>query len=283
MTRLRSIDIIDIAANLPEYDEELIVKTGCNLKDIACHAVDFGNEKIEELFDSVMVGIVPITAGKGLIDGFSETVKQIVTHLGFRAFVTQAKDAAGMAEAFEKKSDIIMLADDNRFVALNAKGRGVIDNAEATGRGYVAGLNLMTGGLQGKSVLVIGCGRVGRSAVSSLVTIGATVTIYDINHQSCHDLADDVKDSMSTEIRVEKELNNALISHRILIDASPGVNIIDEEHIISETYICAPGIPLGLRGAALKKVSGRLLHDPLQIGVATMVVDAASKGIDCYR
>lgn len=283
MTRLRSIDIIDIATHLNEYDEELVAKTGCNLKEIACHAVGLDHQKIGETFNSITVGVVPITAGQGLIENFSETVKKIVTHLGFRAFVTKTTDAAGMAEAFEKKTDILMLADDNRFVALNLKHGRVSDNADATGRGYVAGLNLMTGGLQEKRVLVIGCGQVGRSIVLNLVTLGATITVYDIIHQTCRNLANDVKNSMGAEIRVEKELNNALMDHRILIDASPGANIIDAQHITPETYIYAPGMPNGLSDAARQKVSSRLIHDPLQIGVATMAVDAASQEIDGYR
>jgi len=271
---------MDIADNLARYDKELFVKTGCDLRGIACHAVDCDNEKISTLFGSVMVGIVPITAGKGLIGGFSEAVKQIVTHIGFRAFVTQSTDAAGMAEAFNKKSDIIMMADDNQFVAINVKQCRVIDNADSTGRGYVAGLNLMTGGLQGKNVLVIGCGRVGRSAVSSLVTLGAVVTVYDTDSQCCNNLITDFKGSMGAEIKVEKELSDALIDHKILVDASPGNNIIDEKHITPETYICAPGMPNGLTDDALKNISGRLLHDPLEIGVATMIVRTVNKGMN---
>jgi pyrrolysine biosynthesis protein PylD len=42
-----------------------------------------------------------------------------------------------------------------------------------------------------------------------------------------------------------------------------------------DTYISAPGMPTGLGAGALKKLSGRYLHDPLQIGVATMIVEAA--------
>jgi pyrrolysine biosynthesis protein PylD len=50
--------------------------------------------------------------------------------------------------------------------------------------------------------------------------------------------------------------------------------MIKAHHITSETYVSAPGVPLGLDKDARGKISDRLLHDPLQIGVATMVACA---------
>jgi pyrrolysine biosynthesis protein PylD len=48
------------------------------------------------------------------------------------------------------------------------------------------------------------------------------------------------------------------------------VGLIDAEHVRSDTFVSAPGIPLGLTAAAAEKLSNRLLHDLLEIGVATM-------------
>jgi len=76
------------------------------------------------------------------------------------------------------------------------------------------------------------------------------------------------------KMRVERELNAALENHRRLIDASPADNIIAEHHIFQDSVICAPGVPHGLSPRALGKISHRFIHDPLQIGVATMIVDA---------
>jgi len=41
--------------------------------------------------------------------------------------------------------------------------------------------------------------------------------------------------------------------------------------------VAAPGMPLGLTAAAAEKTGLRLLHDPLQIGVATMAVEALAR------
>ena len=84
-------------------------------------------------------------------------------------------------------------------------------------------------------------------------------------------------DLMGAEIRIEMELNSALIRHRCIIDASSAADFIDERHITRNTYISAPGMPSGLSPEALSKISDRLLHDPLQIGVATMIMEAVKE------
>ena len=147
MTRLTIDDIINIATQLADYDKELIAKTGCSLRGIACHATDVEEDDIKNLLNDVVVGVIPITSGKGVIGGFCNAVKSIVSHIGCRTFIPQATDVAGLAEAFEKKADIIMLADDDRFVAIHIQSHRVIDNAVATGNGFVVGLNLMAKGL----------------------------------------------------------------------------------------------------------------------------------------
>ena len=277
MTRLKTLDIAKISAELDQYDKELLVKTGCNLRGIACRSAGFEEKTAQDLIASAKVGVIPMTCGQGVIGGFADTVQQITAHIGFNAFVTRQTDVAGLAEAFEKNSDLIMLSDDDRFVAINVKSRRVVDNADATGKGYVTGLSLMTGGLKGKNVLVIGCGPVGRSAAIGLIRLGVAVSVYDIKPERCQGVAREIRDLPDAKIRIEKELNTALLRHRCIIDASPGADIIGENHIARDTYISAPGLPSGLSTNARAKISDRFLHDPLQIGVATMIVEAVKK------
>jgi len=276
MTRLRTDDIADIATNLTEYDSKLLWKTGCNLKGIACRAVGIDEEIASSVIEASLVAVVPTTCGLGVIPGFANTIKEIAKHIGFKAFVTEEADVCGLAESFEKKANIIMLADDDRFVAINVKYGRVVDNTEATGRGYVAALNQMAGGLNGQSVLVIGCGKVGRATGVALLRLGAELSVYDVDKRRGNDIAVELKSSFSKEINVEEKLEEVLGKYRCLIDASPAANIIDEKHIFEDTIICAPGMPHGLSSGALKKISSRFLHDPLQIGVATMIVDVVT-------
>jgi len=276
MTRLKKHYIVQIAPTLEKYDEELREKTGCTLRQIAAYALDFREPVDQGLVKSMLVAVIPLTCGQGVIDSFAYTVKEIVRHIGFNAFVTNKPDVEGLCEAFERKASVIMVADDNRFVAINLISYRVVDNAVATGRGYAAGLNQMASGLKGQKVLVIGCGRVGCAAAGSLIRLGAEVSVYDIDQRRCNDLMLEMKRSFDLEINVEEELGEALVKHRRLIDASTAANIIGEEQVFKDTFIAAPGIPHGLTSEALKKISDRLLHDPLQIGVATMAIDIAA-------
>ena len=91
-----------------------------------------------------------------------------------------------------------MFADDERFVAIDMANRRVVDNADATAKGYVAGLNLMAGGLKGKDVLVIGCGPVGSFATEVLAKLESQVSVYDVNPSRSKDLADRLRHSLNT-------------------------------------------------------------------------------------
>ena len=90
------------------------------------------DNEFEKIVKSFKVCVIPLTCGKGVINSFSDTVSGIISHLGFHSFAAQNSDAAGIAEAFEKESDIILLADDNRFVAINVHTKCVSDNNEMT-------------------------------------------------------------------------------------------------------------------------------------------------------
>ena len=65
-------------------------------------------------------------------------------------------------------------------------------------------------------------------------------------------------------------------SWRLFFDASNGRNIIRVAHVREETLVAAPGMPCGVTAGAICKLGLRLLHDPLQIGVAAMLIDVLS-------
>jgi len=270
MTRLQSTDIAEISARLNEYDEELLAKTGRTLRGLACYAVGLSEEDITAGMANIRIGVVPIGWGMGVIGGFSETTHDILKHLGFQSFVTGESNVSGLAEALEQCADIIFLSDDDHFVALNVECRRVVENAEATGKGFAAGLNLMSGGLQGQETLVIGCGPVGTSAAMTLADYGALISVYDIEPSRSHQLASDLGRLLNLKIEIEMDLIQALSKHSILVEATNSADTIQAKDLAATTYIAAPGMPLGLNPAAKKKVFARLLHDPLQTGVATM-------------
>ncbi len=283
MTRLTSADIVDIATDLTDYDAELVRKTGHSLTGVACRAAGISESKIRKILPELSIGVIPVTGRRGIIAGFCDTLANIISHMSGRAFVTKAPDVAGMAQVFEEKADIIMLADDDCFVAIDIQSCRVVDNAKATGKAFATGLHLMVGDLSNRRVLVLGCGPVGSSAAETLVRIGARVSVFDINRRRCSDLAQTFKLSLNAQIHIEQELDAALNAHRLVVVASPAADIIDAGHITADTYISAPGVPCGLSAAAISKVSNRLLHDPLQFGVATMLADAVKYRLEDDR
>jgi len=273
VTRLRSIDICDITSNLKSYDDELKTKTGQTLRQLACHAVGIGETAASPVITACGVQVIPMTCGQGVIGGFSETISKIAVHLGFNSKVTSATDVVGLAEAIKKQTDIIMMADDHCFIAVHLPSGRLADNSEATGKGFAAGLDLMAGSLKGKKILVLGAGPVGRSATQTLLLRGAEVSIYDINQQLCRDLASEARSVHHMDINVEKDLNQALSTHLYLMDATPMPDLIDADFVSPDTIVAAPGVPVGLTFDAMKKMDGRMLHDCLQIGVATMLLE----------
>ena len=283
MTRLITNDISDIAANLKNYDRELVARTGYTLSGIACRAAEIDEAEIKNLLPEIRVGVIPITSGEGIIGGFADAVLNILLHMGANAFITRTTDVAGIAEAFEKRADIVMLADDERFVALHIRSRSIADNAVCTGKAFATGLSLMAGSLKGKEVLVIGCGPVGRSATETLIRMGARVSVCDVQVEPLKEWTKTIDQTADSKIQIVKKLDSALQRHQFIIDASPARNIIHAQHITLDTYVSAPGIPCGLDAEAKERLSSRLLHDPLQLGVATMLASAAKSHYEWQR
>jgi pyrrolysine biosynthesis protein PylD len=269
MTRLREEDLRSIGKDLNAYDAELVKKTGLNLKGIALRAVGIAEDQMDAALSAHNVAAIPITSGQGRIGGFAETVGEILRHMGASVIRTSAVDVEGMAEAIERGAGIIFLADDRRFIAMNLPLKRAVDNGEATARGYGTALELMAGTLRDKRVLVIGAaGNVGWHAVGFLIARGAKVSAYDPDQDRLHALAPGV------QVEVVRNLDKSLREHTIYLDASPAADIIQAKYIGPETTISAPGIPLGVTQEAYGLVQERLIHDPLQIGVATMLAES---------
>jgi 3-methylornithyl-N6-L-lysine dehydrogenase len=333
MTRLIESDIKDITGNLKQLDWKLRFRTGKSLRGVACHALGVQEKSILETIGRVTIAVVPIRCGEGIISGFSQVVAGIVSHIGFKVFVTQSSNVSGLAEAIEHKADVVMMADDDRFIALDILNKRIIDNTPATAKGFVAGLDLICSrkkrgqarkkgirflghplkikgqagikirgqarkkgiglrghpligrirgirgqaGIEDQSVLVLGCGPLGRCVAVEAVKRGANVSLFDKDETISREALKEIQKEFFKDIplNVHPSLSSALSAHRLVIDATNASDIIDETDINQNTYISAPGMPLGLTAAAVKGISARLYHDPLQTGVAVMAIEAA--------
>ena len=95
-----------------------------------------------------------------------------------------------------------------------------------------------------------------------------------MNRAAGRKLVQEVAQKLNREVMLEENLDTALPKYKLLFDASPARNIIREEHITPDTYLAAPGVPLCVNDHILLKLSDRIIHDRLQIGVATMLYSA---------
>mgnify|MGYP000853086123 FL=1 len=259
MTRLTEEMIIDLPENARERSKKLKEQIGMDLKTLAFKSI--GENPDDYDFSDYSVASVPITAGLGVIGGFSLSVKAILEEMGFECFVTTEPDVDGFYEALEKGADIIFVADDKRFLAYNAKTGIYSENVSSTAAGYSEALDIASGGLKGKDVLVIGAGRVGSESVRLLVSKGAKVKVTDIDFGKAKDVAAEYGAAALSNV------SRAISEHKYILDASPG--LIPGELIVEGAVISSMGIPYSFDAEGEKK-SDMIIHDPLNIGTAVM-------------
>jgi pyrrolysine biosynthesis protein PylD len=275
MTRVTTDDIHDICGRLVQYDRRLVTVTGRTLLGIGAWATGLADvAHLKRVAHEINMAVVPIRSGLGIVCGFTEAVCGILAHLGFDAWVTGHSDVAGFAEAVDMGGQVIFAADDDRFVAFCPRQEKIVDNSRSTARGFVAGLDLMAGGLAGKNALVLGCGPVGRWAAEALLMRKARVRVVDRVAEKAADLAGWARDTFHTTIQVAADPDQALLTHHLILDATNSADVIRAHHVTENTRVAAPGMPCGIAPRARDKMVGRLLHDPLQIGVATMACEA---------
>jgi len=191
--------------------------------------------------------------------------------------LSDTTDVTGLSQAIEKKADLVFMADDDRFVIFDLKNRSIIDNTPMTALGYVTALDLMVKSIHSKSVLILGCGPVGIAAAKEVIRLEGQVSVFDTDPSKSEVLKKLIQKPEGTEINVEADFRKALKNHQLIVDATPAADIIDIADFQSDTYIVAPGVPCGITKAALVQYPDQILHDPLQLGVATMLAQSLNK------
>jgi pyrrolysine biosynthesis protein PylD len=258
MTRLVKQDIESIDRNLKHLEQQLRAATGCSLLEIGAFAMGQGLPLMPQ-----KVAVVPITTGLGIIDGFSETVKEILLHLGADAFVTQTTDIGGLQEAFDHDAAIVFMADDATFSAFHLRKRIYSDNGTATGRGFAAALYLAAEQKIDREVLVLGAGPVGQAAMAFLLEKNVPVALADCDNEKAEKCQTKYPD-----IRLAADW--AAAQYQYILEATPVADLIETRNVTNKTIISAPGVPLGVAPAAAEKAD-RTIHNLLELGVATML------------
>jgi pyrrolysine biosynthesis protein PylD len=265
MTRLTEADVRDLIERLPAFEADLRGVCGLDLRALSLQACAL--ERSASPLEGARVAAVPISTGQGVIPYFSECVRVILAHLGCDAFVTDNADVRGLQEAIERGADVVFVADDQRFVAINV-GWGVCsDNDLCTANGYVAALQAAREGLHGRDVLVLGLGPVGRAAARRLTQLGARVLAVE---------PDPVRANLGVlycgaEIVT---LGEGLRQVDRVFDATPAPGLVASDWVTPRSVAAVPAVPSSFTSSAQALLGPRHTHEPLAIGVAVMAVEA---------
>lgn len=263
MTRLVREDIFEIEKKIKEYDSRIFkVQTGHTMDEVSRIAAGVALESTAK----PTVATVTVTSGLGVISGFAGTNAAILRHCGIQADELEKTDVAGIQEAFEKRYDLILMADDDIYSMFGAGVRAQSDNGDATGKGYAAALieAIKNRGIsvEGQKILVLGAGPVGRAAAEYISSAGAVPCVYDLLEEKARSLSSEVSGAILIEGPVDYK------EYAYILDATTAGGLISEEDVTEDTIISAPGVPcIATEGAAAKAA---VIHNPLELGTITM-------------
>jgi pyrrolysine biosynthesis protein PylD len=287
MTRLTEDDVRDLSSRLTAFQRDLVAVSGLALHKLAQRTVDvdraltaatewiaptvaFGDLPATAAvpFEGARVAAVPVSSGEGLIPGFCECVAAILRHLGCNAHVTSQSDVRGLQEAADGGDEVVFIADDFRFVALDIRSGRCADDDPATADGYVTALAAAAGGLAGRPVLLLGLGPVGRAAGRRLAALGADLFAVD------PDAAAVVRAADEGLVFTQLELADGLARCDLVFDATPAADIVTAADLQPGTIAAVPGVPSAFDAGARKALDVRHIHEPLAVGVAVMAARA---------
>jgi len=265
VTRLTEQDVRELAAELPIFEAALRDVTSLDLCQVALRAC--GVDDDASPLPAARMAAVPVSSGLGAIPCFSECVQVILQHIGCDAFVTERNDVEGLQEAVSRGAEVIFVADDHRFVAINVRRSVCADDDPCTANGYVAALEAAAGGLAGRDVLVLGLGPVGRAASRRLVQRGARVLAAEPDAERASYA---VEAYGVTVVSLVEGLDKA----ELVFDAAPAPGLIASEWVRAGCIAAVPAVPSGFTPAAQAALGSRHIHEALALGVAVMAVEA---------
>ena len=266
MTRLTTDDVQELSDSLGEFETGLREVTGLGLRELAMNTVAHPSMCVP--LYGVRVGVVPVASGEGVIGGFCDCVVAILRHLGCDAWTTAQPDVRGIQEAYDGAAEVVFLADDFRFIALNTRKGRCVDDDPATADGYVTALEAAAGSLFSRHVLLLGLGPVGRAAARRLVSRGATVEVVEPDEAR-------LQAALDSGFKLRPvALADGLARCDLVFDATPSAGFIDVGDVSPSTIAAVPGLPSAFTPAAQAVLGARHIHEPLAIGVAVMVARA---------
>jgi pyrrolysine biosynthesis protein PylD len=266
VTRLTEGDVRGLQAELERFEDYLVGLTGVGLRGVAMRAVAQPVQCIP--LRGTRIAAVPVSSGEGFIPGFCECVVAVLEHLGCEAWVTGQPDVRGLQDAALAGAEVVFMADDYRFIALNVRSGRCVDNDVATADGFVTALQLAAGGLLSRHVLLLGLGPVGRAAARRLVSRGAAVEVVEPDEAR-------LQSALDLGLKIQPvSLEEGLKRCDLVFDATPAAGFIDTAAAQGVTLAAVPGLPSAFTAEAQGLLGPRHIHEPLAMGVAVMAAGA---------
>jgi pyrrolysine biosynthesis protein PylD len=266
VTRLTADNVGGLIEELRAFEDGLREVAGFGLRGLALRTV--ADPPVCVPLHGTRIAAVPLSSGEGVIPGFSECVVTILRHVGCDAWVTTQADVRGLQEAAEMGAEVVFLADDHRFIALNLRNGRCIDDDLATADGYVTALDAAADGVMGREVLLLGLGPVGGAAARRLVSRGAAVAAVEPD-------AARLQEALDRGLRIRPvSLAEGLARCDLVFDATPTADLIDVGAATRIRAAAVPGLPSAFTAAAREALGPRHIHEPLAIGVVVMAARA---------
>jgi len=260
MALLTPEDLANMTNALIENDRLITELTGLSL-DGLCRKIYKTAPKKER------IGIIPITAGGGIIGSFSESLLFTAQHFGMDGFITDNTDVAGYYEAVMKGADIILMADDLAYIAHNLRNGKIAHNQIGTGRIYAEILCRAVGSAGkescSKEVLVIGLGKVGTPALETFLKEGQDAYVFDVDSKRV--------DEIVSKYPVKKYDPSGSKTFSKIFEATPCADTIPEKCLLQGSLISTPGIPCCISDELIEKYGVRVVQEPLGIGTLSML------------
>ena len=276
MTRLRAADVLAITDDWSDYDRLQRNMLGVDLPALAARSAGRDPQEVAARLKGRRLAAVSISDGEGVVGGFAESLAAIGRRMGLESTVMTRPDQNGFEEAGRWGADLIIYADDERFLVIDRRTGRTADNNPATSRVYVAALELMAPekSLAGREVVVLGLGIIGRGAAGRLTELGAKPLMYDPDPARRETAAASVNGGSILTSR--DELAGALSRTNLILEAVCRREALEASLWPESPVVAAPGVPLSWPEGWLQgEGGGRLWHDPLQSGTAAMLAELA--------
>ena len=271
MTRLKTEWVEPMLTGMKEYNRILKRKTGMDLSGLMEYTFGISEEETEKYRNTTKVGVVPITQGEGIISCFSESIAAIVQSMGFDAEVMTHTDVDGIYEGYLKNCDVLFMADDDRYIAVNTNRHTVADNNYGTALGYVKILQAMKV-LEKDNlkkircpILVIGYGLVGKEAVKILEEMNEDFFVYDKNSEVAAEAGKPVPEGAQ------------IADFKYILDFTNEGDWLSADMLAEDACYSSPGVPCSLTEDARELLGDRAVYDNLEIGTAIMLGQALSE------